>query len=650
MSTKTSIKRVALVAAAALTLGGFVAVSSANASTYPGLKASTTTGANSVTVSSYSVTDTTSVSATVGTYVLETVTANAADSVYNITTTGGSISIASAVAPFLAEDRADSTTAGYSVNGNTIQWYTGAGAGLGGAFSGSATLTFAVYSATAGTQTLTVAGNVSTAVTQTITWGAAPAVSAANSKSVLVNVAGSASPATDSGTAVPYLVSGAGDSTTALATTASTKAAMILVQLYNNQPSAAPISGDSLTAVVSGNGLVSGSNGTDALTSYSSFSVSATSTTDGNGYALFGVSSNGGSGTATISVSYTDANGVTTVIATKTVTFYSSTIASIKATVNHAYIPLAPVAGYVYAGNATDVSNASLNSGAYSTTVLPAVSVVAKDANGNAIPSASINVTSSNPAVAAVSATAAWQASPLGYYVPTITPVSEGTTTLTFSDALTGLITGTAVINVSKAVIASVATATDANSYDAATAVKYTITAKDAAGNPVPDGNYIGFYVGGYEPSPNVALQNQSNITSDTLTTVSGVEATSFYAPVTPGTTVTITGGTLPGTAGSSTAGIAFIASALNASTQGGVSFTVNGGSDASGATDAANAATDAANAAADAADNATQAASEALAAVNSLATTVASLIAGIKAQITSLTNLITKIKNKVGA
>jgi hypothetical protein len=68
-------------------------------------------------------------------------------------------------------------------------------------------------------------------------------------------------------------------------------------------------------------------------------------------------------------------------------------------------------------------------------------------------------------------------------------------------------------------------------------------------------------------------------------------------------------------------------------------SITAVGGGDASLALDAANAATDAANNAYDEAQNATQAASDALAAVKALAVQVKALIA-----------LVTKIKNKVGA
>jgi len=74
-------------------------------------------------------------------------------------------------------------------------------------------------------------------------------------------------------------------------------------------------------------------------------------------------------------------------------------------------------------------------------------------------------------------------------------------------------------------------------------------------------------------------------------------------------------------------------------------------------ATDAANAATDAANAAAEAADAATDAANSAAEAaqaatdaVAALSTQVASLIAGLKSQLTALTNLVIKIQKKVGA
>jgi len=67
-------------------------------------------------------------------------------------------------------------------------------------------------------------------------------------------------------------------------------------------------------------------------------------------------------------------------------------------------------------------------------------------------------------------------------------------------------------------------------------------------------------------------------------------------------------------------------------------------------ATDAANAATDAALAAADAADAATAAAQDASDAVAALSASVSKLVAALKAQITTLTNLVIKIQKKVKA
>jgi len=274
----------------------------------------------------------------------------------------------------------------------------------------------------------------------------------------------------------------------------------------------------------------------------------------------------------------------------------------------------------------------------------------AQDANGNANPGASqVDVASSNTAVATVALATTWDAT-VGAYYPVITPVSEGTTTLTFTDDATGAIKATAVINVSKAVISSVVTSTDASSYDPATAVKYVVTAKDAAGNPIPDGSYTGFYAAGYEPTSNIGMQGFAVV--DTLTTTSGAQSSTFYAPVTPGTTVTISAGTMQGTAGTTTPATSFQVAALNGSSQGAATFTVNGGSDASAATDAANAATDAANAAADSADAATQAAQDAgakadaaLAAVTALSQQVTSVLAKIAGLAASLARIIKKVK-----
>jgi trimeric autotransporter adhesin len=81
------------------------------------------------------------------------------------------------------------------------------------------------------------------------------------------------------------------------------------------------------------------------------------------------------------------------------------------------------------------------------------------------------------------------------------------------------------------------------------------------------------------------------------------------------------------------------------------VNASVDAATDAANeATDAANAATDAALAAADAADAATAAAQDASDAVAALSASVSKLISSLRAQITSLTNLVIKIQKKVRA
>jgi len=153
-----------------------------------------------------------------------------------------------------------------------------------------------------------------------------------------------------------------------------------------------------------------------------------------------------------------------------------------------------------------------------------------------------------------------------------------------------------------------------------------TATVTDAAGYPVADGTSVTF-----------AATDNGVIAGSSKTTDGGSASTIFVASNTAGTSTV---------------------SALAGKVSGSSSISIGGGSSESSsaidaaneATDAANAATDAANAAAEAADAATAAAQDAQAAVAALATQVSSLIAGIKAQITSLTNLVIKIQKKVKA
>jgi len=198
-------------------------------------------------------------------------------------------------------------------------------------------------------------------------------------------------------------------------------------------------------------------------------------------------------------------------------------------------------------------------------------------------------------------------------------------------------------------------------SADPGSKVVYTLTAKDADGNALPDGVYVpGSLLTNADPVSNASLTAQPFGKGETITLVAGVATDYTYAPfggalslswTVAGTASTTTDrsatAATDGTLADSVFTAAGIAKGVLASTVTADDVTISANTEA---TAAANAATDAANQAADAADNATQAAAEALAAVNTLATTVATLIDGIKKQISALNALIVKIKNKIKA
>jgi len=629
MSTKTSIKRVALVAAAALTIGGFSAVS-----------AHATAATATLSVTSGQVSGGTAAIAATATgigdgnhYLTVVLAASTADGAYTVTSSGvgsiyGSTFNASAVTTVLNTNGTNAAGGFVFETGTSMTTLPTAS----DRFPASKSVSFNVVAAAAGTQVITATpiNGTSAASTLTITWGAAPTLSVANSSAVLIDST-TAGPVTQA----QFTALGTTDATAAQPKATLANLAAVYVQLKDNEVPAVVDSGVVVSASISGPGLVVGQASTGGALG-STYAQSASSTTDGNGIAVFGIAGSNASGTGTITISTTNSTtGVVTVIATKTITFYSTTVASLSVVVN-SNVPLSNKGGFVPAYQ-DDNYNAA-------TPTEAKVYVVGKDSNGNAVPAIVVSkVSSSNPQVATATIgnyNANAGGTKVGGTDIIIAPVSLGTTTITVTDS-TGLVTATGVVTVASSSIASVASSTDAAAYDIATKVKWLVTAKDSAGNPVADGAYVGFWT--TAPTTTVGLQGWTgNGDTTTLNTVAGVSEVDVYAPVTPGSNVSITGGVISKDGA--------IATALQGTTVADATFATNGGADSSAATDAANAATDAANAAADAADNATQAASEALAAVNSLATTVASLIAGIKAQITSLTNLITKIKNKVGA
>jgi len=163
--------------------------------------------------------------------------------------------------------------------------------------------------------------------------------------------------------------------------------------------------------------------------------------------------------------------------------------------------------------------------------------------------------------------------------------------------------------------------------------ITYTVTSKDAGGNPTPDGDHT--------IEVTTSLLSLSGGPAGSVTLSGGVGTFDLYAPYTPGVqTVTVK------------------SDGVSASTTSDIVDLVQPATDAAAeATDAANAATDAANAAAEAADAATAAAQDAADAVAALAVQVNEQIAELKAQndalrkqLIALTNLIIKIQKKVKA
>ena len=179
------------------------------------------------------------------------------------------------------------------------------------------------------------------------------------------------------------------------------------------------------------------------------------------------------------------------------------------------------------------------------------------------------------------------------------------------------------------------------------------ITAKDSLGNPVYDGAASPDLTANKQLGGLGSLGSGSYYGGQYLsrTTSVGVvlQPYNLFAPAASGAF------TISGLSGNATASLISVTATVS---DDGATAAAKAASDvaqaavdaAAEATDAANAATDAANAAAEAADAATAAAQDAADAVAALSAQVASLISGLKSQLTALTNLVIKIQKKVKA
>jgi hypothetical protein len=625
MSTKTITKRIALVAVAALTLGGFSAVS-ANAAadaTTPFYVTAADAG-----VQASSAADTTqSASGVAGPFNYVEITAGAdlaSGEVLGVSATGvnGALSV-----PTPPTGRTDTLT----VTGNTI-------ASQANLINGAKVR---ILTPTAGTFAVTINKNVTNTSTGAVTTtklqtfnftvtaaSVVGAFSAANSFTVLRETATAAITTNSQNlaayetTTVPVTVSTAsstvGDTKGTLGTNTAEK--LIVVRLMDTQATPAALTNKTITAVVTGVGLIAGQPlylG-DSITAWSTPQPSAVSKTNAAGWALFAVYSHGVAGTGKVEISYTDAAGVKNIIGEESLLF-TGDLATLTATPGSTVLRAgggttgaATDTGYAVqlvgrdsANNIIDLSGVSIAATSSKASVIASV-VAANGYTGAAAGTANANVR--NATVAAAS-----------------TAVSGDAATLTFShtNAAGTVISSAAVpFTVGGITASGVAISFDKTEYAIGDLVTVTLTVTDSGSRPVADGTYFLF-----DTTSAGAFATSAQLTTAPFGTgsvaVKGGKATAtFYAPYTTGDVQ--------------------IAATVNSehstvtSTYRGTKLATSmavGGSDATAslALDAANAATDAANNAYDEAQNATQAASDALAAVTALAKQVKSLIASVK-------------------
>ena len=434
--------------------------------------------------------------------------------------------------------------------------------------------------------------------------------------------------------------------------TAGTDAASISLVLLNTAGAAK--GGMKVSAEVSGPGLVDVVTGASAA--YGDATVRADSLTLASGVhqATVHVTADGTAGTGTITIKIQDATTSTTLgTYTETVYFYG-TVATLTAEANFK----------IARANATErgCSNATTCTGlTFATT--PFVQIVAKDSDGNLVPGLTVSASIADPAVVqastvtAVTSTAvagagattagiSTDANGLGWYNASVagatTAASAASTTITYSTTLsTGTKISAAPVTITIGGSAATGTETltlDKTSYEAGEGMTVTLTAKDSAGNPVYDG-YASPAVDFNKATGGTAVAANFYVAGK-VTSDDALGRKTIYAPSASG-------------AFKATATAASLATLTATATVGDDAATVSSAAAADAAaeaTDAANAATDAANAAAEAADAATAAAQDAADAVAALSASVSAMVSDLKKQITALTNLVIKIQKKVKA
>ena len=617
MSTKTTFKRVALVAVAALGLG----VLSVTPSQADAISVSFTP---SVTASAISTSETATVRiavAAVAGATNDSVTVRAVVTSSNASTSG----------TLNFEPTTDSTTTRFA-DGTSTFTMDSATVAANQLIRGSVDLHL-IKPTAAGTYSVLVytttgsTGSVKTATDKEFVWTVtvtAPSTSADTSSTALL--------ASGYWTALTDPVADA-SVTAAKSATAVVNATVKIVQ--KNATSSA---NEGLIATISGPGFVRLS--ASDTTTVASARVSTVSAPGVATPVYLMVTSDGTSGVGVVTVTGAK-SGVT--VATKSITFTDTKPASVTAVVKKAYIAAGLTTAKVFA-------------------------VTLKDAAGFAITSSAATVTgtrsdttTAGKAIATADLACTWDSTDKAYNCSATGTSASGFGAAGYTITATGTDTDATKVTTTASTIYSDIVATKVTISAPASAsvgdkITYTLTATEKNGYPVADGGYEGGSANGSiggifwntttKPDYSSASVTPFNA-GETITTVSGVATKDIYMPVAAGTvdaTWTL--------AGSATSPVGAIDKSI-AGTKITVSTAVtNPGVDAAAdaaneATDAANAATDAALAAADAADAATAAAEDAAAAVATLAKSVDTALGNLKKQITALTKLVNKLLKK---
>ena len=575
MSTKTTFKRVALVAVAALGLG---VLSVAPSSASPAI---TTTVAY----------DTATSTAVIGGQVTLSVRTDSSTTSTRATVVSSGVgSVVSAISSATSSET--STVTGTPTSGSFY---------IDNVSPRDAFTNIVLSSAVAGSQVITVTplnsvGSPGTAVTKTVTWTTSGTldVSASKSTSVINSYTANTGAAF---TADAVLIKDAG----------TTVAQVAAIKVTLKDANGVATNGKALTATVSGPGLLSVVDANETQTGTLARAVTTTLSSDNVGYVT--VSNDGSAGVSTITISVGS-----TVIATETLTF-SGVAAKYEVTA---------IRGVMAIG--TNGTSDSATTG---------IAVKVTDSAGNLVDNEAVYLKSGDTTIATVTSSSNTSgASKAGYSYFALTGVKSGSAVITACNtaSCTGAtITATATVKVAKTEAKTVTAAFGQASYAPGEKMTLNIVATDADGAAIADDN-----TGTYTMTANLGT---TSTLPTAAAFVGGTHAVTIYAPVSSGTftvSIKLIAGSAWATALDDTT-ITASADVANAA-QDAATDAANEATDAANAaTDAALAAADAADAATAAAEDASAAVAALATAVNTALANLKKQITALTALVNKL-------------